>query len=268
MAYLDSEEEGGPRGGNITKAIVGIVVAAAISFGWRYWNTGFGFTRSGWTIERIDSELRQQPDSGPVFVAIRTHYRAEYDAFLRRILPAVQAGDEAAVAREGFSFSRQFMVNHINDLARAPANELQQIAHTYAELVEAFRRTDTDLCARFVTTGLRPGDRPAGEARTIVARTMALQVAASRSGEGQRRDPRGAASDADSTRFEAALRARSPEAALLIFDQARLNAAPPAQQCAAGLAVHQTIAALPAETSANLTVNILRASFGVNPPAG
>lgn len=262
MAYLDAEGEGGPPGGNIGKAVLGIMVAAAIGFAYKYATTGFIFGQSGWTVERVDAELRSIADAGPVYASIKANYPGEYGAFLRRLLPAAQSGDRMAIEREGFAFTRQLMINHFNELARAPDADLHEIARGYVALTEVLRRTDESLCAQVTVSGFRPGDRLAPEARAAMARIMALQIAAAKSGASQPRGPRPAVGEADAAQFLTALRGRSPDAADLLADPGRLAAAGANRQCAVGIAVHQTVASLPADKAAGLTVELLRELFG------
>lgn len=219
------------------------------------------------TPERVGTLLETETRMGAIFAAIRVSYPREYREFLQRLTPVARRGDAAEAERMAFAFSSQLMTDHFDGLARARDAELHEIARGYAAFAGALRRTDVPLCAQWFMIGFRPGSRPAAEATPLLVRLSVLQIAASRSGESQSREPRLGLSEGDSERLFGDLAARSPAVATLFGDDTALNAAPPERQCEAAVTLYETIAGLPAEIAANVTIHLLRGTFGTAAPA-
>ena len=268
MAYLDEEAEGGPP--NPISKIGAVLFFMAVGFGLKLAATGniFG-ARDEWTAARVDAELQAHPQSGELYRAIKTAYPGEYQAFLRPMTEAAKGGDRRAIIAAAERFSRQLMTTHFDGFTRAPTGRLVEIARQYALLSRTLQRADIGLCAQLYSTGPAPGAQPPAETALLFSHIGALQVLAARAGETRP----GAAARAELTEPEqAALMDRigrhSREAAHLLADRSAMLAATPAQQCAAGMAMDQAIAALPPEDAAKALVSSMRQTFGSAPVAG
>lgn len=265
MSYIDEEDGTSRLGVKIAGWVAALLGFLAVA----YWGSGSlpGSLR-GWTPDRVAQELETNAGTRELYSAMKTHYPDDYRAFVQRLSEASRGSDRQAMEREAYAFSRRFMSERFDDLARAPSAQLHDIAREYARLVHVLQQSDVPLCAQFVTTGFTPGARPSAEATAIVNRIGAMQLVAARAGHSQPRDPRGAVTEPQALEFGRALQSRSAAAANLLGDERALRTAAPADQCAVGIAIYDTIGALPADLAASLIVEILRESFGARPPAG
>jgi hypothetical protein len=267
MSYL-YDDDGEPTSKKAGAAIAGFILFSAIALAAKF--VDFGLltgSKQEWTAERVRSELEATPELRELFVAIKTHYPREYDGFVHKVAETARSGDGAAVSRQSFAFTRKLMTDHFEDMARAPSAEIHEIGRRYAQLVNVLDRTDVQLCSQFLTTGFTPGAKPAPEALSILSRIGALQITAAKHGETQPRDPRGALSDSDGQLFYRELVSRSPGAGAFLGDERALNAATPDVQCDLGVAIYESAAALPTESAANVTIDLLRASLQAAAPA-
>lgn len=262
MSYLDEEDGTSRLGVKIAGWVAGLLGFLAVGF-WG-WGTFPGSSRA-WTPDRVAQELETNVGTRELYTAMKAHYPEDYRALVQRLSEASQGTDRQAVEREAYAFSRRFMSERFDDLARAPSAQLHDIAREYARLVHVLQQSDVRLCAQFVTNGFTPGARPGPDATAIVNRIGALQVAAARAGESQPGDSRGALTEPQAMEFGRALQARSASAANLLSDERALRTAAPADQCAAGVAIYDTVGALPADLAATLIIEILRESFGGQP---
>ena len=262
MAYLDDEETGtGSR--SLGARVAGVIAVFAAIMAVRYVTTGniFGAGSGGWTAERVDRELQAHPQAGELYRAVKTSYPTEYQAFLRRVTTVAKTGNSMAVETEAFNFTRQLTIDHFEGFARAPSGQIVDIARQYSLLVSTLQRTDVNLCARFIVEGLNPGTRPPPEATAILGRIGVMQIQASRAGEMGPGAPRPDLNEQEAAVFFRAIESRSPSLSRLLADERALAAAPPAQQCAAGLAIYETVTGLPPDAAAKATVTLIRHSF-------
>lgn len=267
MSFVNDDDSGQPPRSNITAKIAGVLCFVAAFLAMKYITSGSFFgPRHGWTPAQIDSELLANADAGPLYSAIKANFPDDYQRFTVRLAEAARTGGDAAIERDAFAFSHQLMVDHFDDLARAPSAEIQTIARQYVVLYGALRRTDVGLCAQLATTGFRPGIRPAPEVRSILAHIGVMQVAAAHSGETQPRDARGPVNEQEAGQFVRAVQARSRTAGALISNPQAFNAATPDVQCATGAAIYEATAALPPDVAANVMIDLLRETFGQRRP--
>lgn len=268
MAYLDDEETGtGAR--SLGAKVTGVIVAFAVILAVRYATSGniFGAGSGGWTPERVDRELQAHPQAGELYRAVKASYPSEYQAFLRRVTTVAKSGNGAAVETEAFNFTRQLTIDHLEGFSRAPSGQIVAVARQYSLLVSTLQRTDVNLCARFINEGLSPGTRPPPEATAILGRIGVMQIQASRAGETRPSDPRPDLTEQEAAALFREIERRSPSVSRLLADERALASAPPAQQCAAGLAIYETVAAMPPDAAAKATVTLIRHSFTPAPAA-
>lgn len=267
MAFLDDEKEGGPPNKiNLLGMVIGFMV---LGFVIKFAATGniFG-VKQRWTPDRVEAELMADSQGREIYQTIKDAYPADYRLLLGRLTTLAASGTLEERQREMGAFTRRLMIEHLDGLARAPSYQLVEIARQYTLLIGTLQRIDPATCAQFLTSGAAPGMQPPPEAQAIMGRIAMLQVRAARAGEAQA----GAAPlrPEPSAQEDAALLAevgrRSPEAQRLLMDQNAMRLAPQRQQCAAGLALYQTIETLPPESSARMTVSMLRGSFGQAAP--
>jgi hypothetical protein len=261
MAYLTDEETGtGAR--SLGAKVAGVIAVFAVIMVVRYVTSGnFGAGSGGLTPERVDRELQAHPQAGELYRAVKTSYPNEYQAFLRRVTTVAKSGNSLAVETEAFNFTRQLTLDHFEGFARAPTGQIVDVARQYSLLVGTLQRTDINLCARFVVEGMGPGTRPPPEATAILSRIGVMQIQASRAGEMRPSAPRPELSQEEATVVVREIERRAPSTGRLLADERALASASPAEKCAVGVAIYETVVGLPPETAAKATVSLIRQSF-------
>ena len=209
------------------------------------------------TAQEVAAEIEQDPDIRESMSALRTHYPSDYQEMLDRLAAAGRARGQEAAGREAFFFMRGFMTAKADAIASAPDAHLDRVADTYLALVRLLRDQDVRLCAQFVTSGFTPGTPPPRAAMTLLNRAAAQQILAAHAGETGGRRPRGPLSPPDMTAWFERIEALDPSAAALI-ENGSLDRATPAQQCGAGIALHQAVTDLPPAAAANVMANLIR----------
>jgi hypothetical protein len=253
--YL-AREDGGRK---LLLALVGFVAFAVVGYFARpLFQAVF---HPQWTAERMEAELERDPTFRDVFLALKQNYPADSRALVEQAVADANRDDVEAANRNAFLFMRRFSRAKAEAMTRAPADQLHQIAQEYSGLMHALKNSDTNLCARVVMEGFRPGDHPPGAALDHINRIGALQIQAAHAGEAAGLPARTPLSDRDGAAFGSAVRANDASVAPLMTNEAALRAAPPDRQCAMGVALYDAAAELPLETSANVTAQLLRVSL-------
>jgi hypothetical protein len=267
MAYLsddphdDVESRWWSRIGGFAAWLVGFFVVSGLV---KFVIAGGAVGTTPNTPERLDAFLQSNAEAGELYAAIKANYPDDYRQFLQQTSETIRTGNRAAIERQAFNFSRNVMVNHFDDMARAPSADLHAIARQYAALANTLKASDISLCSQFITTGFAPGTAYPEAIRPILRRIGTMQIAAARHGETQPRDPRGEISEHQALQFAEAIRARSPSATRLLLNESALSGASPAEQCDAGVALYEAAANLPSDAAADVTIQLLRASFAGN----
>ena len=256
MTDWDAEEEE-PR-----RFRIGILVTAGLLFvagimTIGYLTTGSPFFLSQrWTPEQVDRAL-QDSEAAELYRAIKASYPEEYRAFLGNAAAGATEHGGDQLERYAALFGQRMLASHSAGLARAHNPHLIDIARQQVQLLTLLRRADARLCAIFTSGGeVRDSQLPA-EARALLTRIEAMTIRAARIGERSSRGFRPALTNEERRALLAAASRRSPEAARVIADPRPMQAAPPDQQCAAGIAMYEAAIGLPPETAATAIVMMM-----------
>jgi hypothetical protein len=213
--------------------------------------------RSVATAEGVEAELQRNPALRDTTQALKANYPAEYQALLQRIAAAGRDRGRRAAGDEVGRAMRAFLATKGNALASAPARELQRLAGAQLSLVRALRQENVVACTQFVMNGLRDANRLSQGTVALISRVSVLQVEAARAGERSGLRPRARPSEADVRLWLARIRAIDPVAATDIESES-FERASADRQCRGGVALHQALTELPAETAATIMSLLLR----------
>lgn len=209
-----------------------------------------------WTAERADGVVMASPNAD-LYRAAKESYPDDYNRFLPQA--AQQAAESGQWTIEGNArrFAERLMIGHFDGVAKAPDAQLVEIANQHVQLMGALRRISTQLCGQFLREGRLPAEGAPQEAVAIKNRIDALMIRAAASGEHGSQAARPEMTQAERGALLETARGTSPEAAQGLADPGGLHSSSE-QQCAAGTAIYQTIAGLPADQAAKAIVSLLR----------
>lgn len=242
----------------ILLGVIGLIAFVALAF---LAVQAFQYLRRPVTAAQLEAEMERQPETREAYRALRHYYPHDADAFYARAAAAANAGGVDAAKRAAFLFIQQFMRSKAVAIARGSTGTLQGIAREYSALLHVLRSRDVAMCAQLSMSGIGPGQTPPAEALAHFNRILALQLQAAHEGEAKDARSQAALSNADRQSFVLEIGAIDHSLVPLLDDQRALNAAPAVRQCDLGTAVYDAAAALPTESSARITAELIRSSL-------
>ncbi len=216
----------------------------------------------------FERELRATP-MGPILDALERNYPEDARALLARLY-AIAYEHRVAPLRAEELLHREMMAllrSKAADLAAAPAPALRRLLEEEIRLYRAIQAPDVEWCGALSASA--PGHSwilPPGLAEQVPPKTIAMIEAAGagrRTPQARRLPP----SADDMADWGLAIIAGDRDGRLraLLRNPEALRAAPPDQQCAAGLLAYEAALGLPLEKSANITALLMMQSMGTMP---
>lgn len=242
---------GGLIGGVIVLAIIALALAGA---GW-WVMTQREHERSPEGIEEI---LLKDRTAAPLYRALKEGYPQEF-ATLRAVLSQkLQAGAKPGeIAGEMRLWLRGFTRRHLADLAQAPHGDLVLYRQLEIDLAEALERENIAACAHFAMASLDQNDRLTRATQIQLVDFAAQQITVSAAG---RDHPMHRKIPAEIDRPDAVAMVQAVRKAGMTqqqfevwTDTAKLDRAPPAQQCAINRYMLRGIDSLPAAQADRIT---------------
>lgn len=243
------------RGGMITGLIVlAIAVLGLAGAGWWIMNQR-QHERSPEGVEEI---LLKDRTAAPLYRALKDNYPQEFAALRATLSQKLQAGGAPNdVVREMRVWLGGFTRRHLAELAQAPHGDLVLYRQLEIDLAEALERENIAACAHFAMTSLDPNDRLTRATQIQLVDFAAQQINVSAAGRDHpmhRKIPAQIDRPDAVAMVQAVRKAGMTQQQFEVWtDTARLDRAPPAQQCAINRYMLRGIDSLPAAQADRIT---------------
>jgi hypothetical protein len=161
------------------RALVLIAVAASAL-------TACDAFQKGFKKGLVDAEMDGWADKGEyggIYTEMRKDFPNDY-AGLKKTLGDKYAGggDEQAVAHEAFTFMRSFIAQHINDLAKAPDDDLVALAQQQHDLMHLLQQENVQACGDLSMSAMREGTKLSDKATALTMKAVTVELHAVRDG--------------------------------------------------------------------------------------
>lgn len=164
----------------ILLALVGVALGAlAAKVGIDAFNN-----RPGAIEAQFDTAVQGDPSIGPMFVALREHFPADYEALRTEMVAQRRAGASIeAVSATGYARMAALRRTHLKDLAQAPSGELQAYRRQQEALTDQLAKESQSMCARYSFSALSPTDKPSPAALKLLGDLGVVQFRAIAAGQ-------------------------------------------------------------------------------------
>ncbi len=218
--------------------------------------------------EAVAAELARDPMSRDVVGAIREIYPQDWTRITASLAERVRAGDTPEqLRRHGFELMRSFAASKGAATAAAPNAELRAVAETQMALARSLQAVNPAMCARFTFSGFSPDDMAAFPPTSAdeLGRAIRAQLVASRAGT-DRPVTRPQPSPQDLQVFlRAYVEAGGDEG---VLQRGGGVTGDGVQECSSGIAIYQSVAALPEETGARILGFLISQAAAAQAAAG
>lgn len=260
MSYRDGDSTGGRKG---IVATIASVLMFAIAF-----VLGKAITHQIFKPDYgrlFEERITKDPTFGPPMIALKQDFPAEYQGLVQKIR---DTGDEGGTGSQLRTASFQYMQGvkkrHVQELAQAPHDSLQRVWQSQIEVAQALQTTSTDMCARFMMSGLAEADRPNPDQMKVIATSLTAELDAMAEG---RDHPAGRSatklSDADSLAWLKVMQSMGmTPSQIQIIANNKLETAPPDERCEIVLLFAKAATQLPRAQSDRIIAYGLATSAG------
>lgn len=244
------------RGGLVGGVIVALILAALLG-GAGWW--ALTLRQRERSPQGVEETLLKDRTVAPLFRALKEGYPQEFLVLRGLVSQRLREGvPPAGIPREIRAWLTGFTRRHLPELAQAPPGDLRFYRQLEIDLAEALERESIPACARFAMAGLGDHERLPRELEIQLVDFAAQQIAVSAAGRDhpmKRVIPTGPLARPDAVALVQAVRKAGMrrEDFDVWTDSAKLDRAPPAQQCAINRYVLNGINALPAAQADRVT---------------
>ncbi|MCC7037063.1 MAG: hypothetical protein IT560_07115 [Alphaproteobacteria bacterium] len=158
-----------------------IVAVAIISFGVVKFLTAEMIMNS-----RIETAIEKLQDDSKLGAALKTfqdNFPVEYNRFIEIAVKSMRDKRTSAEARAaGFYYMQDFTKSHIDDLVKAPSEDLKKVLSLQLVFIKDLQKTNVRQCADYGMRGLKPSDVLSETSIDFLGESLRLQIIAMRHG--------------------------------------------------------------------------------------
>jgi hypothetical protein len=243
--------------------IVGLMAFAVAKVATR---DGISFVQQKTTsAASIEERFEQDPRMSSAFLEFKADFPNEYHRMTSDIADQVRSGVASAeIGQRSHDAMRNFTLSHVKQITSASDSTLVSLAEAQASVASALASENEYACAQFADTGLPAGTQLSDEALKRVGNTTRLMIAAAHEGT-VRPIPRDTSdiSEADSRALVDQLKQHGVSDAQLQLLSNNMQGASVADKCGVGVALYESMEALPRTASARVTAFFLSQSAAV-----
>jgi hypothetical protein len=244
--------------------VVGLIAFAVAKVATR---DGISFVKQKTTsAASIEQKFEQDPRMSAAFLEFKADFPNEYHRMTSDIADQIRSGvSSAEIGQRSHDAMRNFTLSHVKQITSASDSTLISLAEAQGSVASALASENEYACAQFADTGLPAGTQLSDATLNRVGETTRLMIAAAH--EGTIRPVARETSDiseADSIAVVRQLKQHGVTDAQLQLLSNNMQGASVADKCSVGVALYESMAALPRAASARVTAFFLAQSAAVH----
>jgi len=210
--------------------------------------------------QRFDQAVEATTEEGAALRSFRKAFPEDFAVLRQQVIGEAGADTSTDAMTQRVSLAvRNFTIRKAAFMAKAPDENLHEMARGNAEFIRSLQKTDVNLCAKFGLQGLDPGDRLDPASEKISTRLFGVQIRAARAGM-DRPVERPDITKEDGAKLADQIRRNGADERMLNLIANNMAGATPAEQCAASVAMYQAVYDLGPADAAKWTGFVIKQS--------